>query len=533
LAGIAAGPELNGEFPTQMFASEFLSRDEALSRFMTPLSDSMQNTSVRLPNNRMVTLGSAGTTFLYRPSTPFLNHQIREEYSVDHITGIASDLEKFGQLQECGIAAFTSEDKLHSYLGDSNEFYGTSTDTDDINRISRLGLWVVTVYGHNRQLAAASLNLKKNGHPDRGIQLRGHIHFDPTFLDFLHMQAVENTGQHPQAWSRARSMSRMLELGIRDGVNYSFKDIAECYGVDEDQVWRAHNYVQLPKSVQTLVEENKLAFSGAIELRRLVDIYAEQDVLKIASEASRKNWSAKQVAGEVAKRVNIRSLPPEFQVLVEHDDIKPKQAELIQDMHLSGASDVQLRHFIMWIMRENDPPTLDEIRQEVAKQRSVMRGSQSDLFSVSFDDESAKAQRDKLAASAQKTEVSKTISAISGGIATLKHLIENGGFVDIIDQNPIAEALKKLDEQHIRGIDGLATYFDYETITNFRNLIAGLNGNLSPHQKNGIEAIYAELDELLRYEQFTDVIEQGAKIQDARRRLGTVFVTTNTQEAMF
>ncbi len=153
----------------------------------------------------------------------------------------------------------------------------------EIPEHERLGGRLVTIYGHNRQLGAAAINLATNGHPNRGIALRGRLYVNPTFRQFLRMQAIENTGISPPAWSRARSIARYLELSMRDGEPVTLRGVAEYYGVNEDQVWRATQYVALPAGVQALVEDDRLPYSGAVELRRLMTYFAPQDVEDIAS----------------------------------------------------------------------------------------------------------------------------------------------------------------------------------------------------------------------------------------------------------
>jgi hypothetical protein len=525
--------DVDDEGESRLFSQEFLSRDDAIARFFTPKARSEQNYDVRLGRDRLVTLGNgAGTTLIYNPSVPYMNRQIREKYDVDHIGRIASDLETFGQLQECGIAAFTEESTLKDYISDSSDFYDSDVEMSEIHRHKRLGLWLVTIYGHNRQLAAASSNLKRNGHPDRGIQLRAHVHHNPTFLDFLHMQAVENTGQQPPPWSRARSMTRMFELGIRDGKNYTFKEIADCYGVDEDQVWRAHNYVQLPLSVSEIVEEDgSLSYSGAIELRRLVEVYAEQDIYSLGVEAIRKKWSAKQIAAEVTKRVNVRTLPEEFQALVESDIVKPKQAELIRDMHLAGASGPELRAFIMWITSEHNPPRLNEIREKVAARRSVSRAGQMDIFSGGYDDSTAVSERDRVAITNQRLSVGRVVSHIQGNIAILKHFLDNGAFVDIVDHNPIATAVGNLNGLLADSIDDLSEKIDMSSINELQQLINSLDGSLPPNIRDQIEDIIVSLGQVIYAEMNTDLADQQNRIKAARDRLRSV--SSAQQEVLF
>lgn len=528
---------MQGSDPTnRLFGREMLSRKEALDRCMSPMPRRKQDASVRLQPDRLVRLGNgAGTTLLYRPSTPYLNRQLREEYSVDHYTQIGRQMADFGQLQECGIAAFTNEGSLASYISDSDDFYKTETEAASIVRHRRLGLWIVTIYGHNRQLGAATQNLTKNGHPDRGLMLRGHVHFDPSFSDFLHMQAIENTGEKPPEWSRARSMARMFELGLRDGKNHSLREIADFYGVHEDQVWRSLNYVQLPQEVQTLVEGGLLPYSGAVELRRLQEVYAEQDLIGLAREAASKNWSSKQFAAEVSKRVTVRSLPAEFQAFVNSDNIKPKQAELVLDMYNAGASDAELRQFLTWITRKDDPPTLNEIRARVAARRATSRSTQGDIFQGGYDDDAtAVAERDRLAISTQRADVTKTIGVINAAITTLKDLIENGAYVDLADDKPITRAVADLNGTLLNGIDGLVGVVGAERYQTLIDLLQNLDTHGLPVDiQVELTNVITGFDELLLAEATASSAEQQARITAARERIRQIGAAHHEELTIF
>ncbi|MCA9349345.1 hypothetical protein KC878_04380 [Candidatus Saccharibacteria bacterium] len=519
---------------------ERLSREAALERFMTPQPLRNQNRQVRLVNERLISLGSAGLTLVYRASSPFMNRQLREEYSATHALRIGREIAEFGQLQECGIAVFTDRTTLARYISDSNEFYETTTHQRDIAEHARLGGWFVTIYGHNRQLGVAGVNLANNGHPDRGIALRGRIHRDPSFRDFLRMQAIENTGQMPPAWNRARSMARMYELSVRDQQTLSLKEIAEFYGVDEDQVWRSFNYMELPSEFRELVEASgTLSYSSAIEFRRLLGIYAEQDIFELAKLSIKDGWSTKRTAEEVAKRVKIRSLPAEIQVLVNGENISAKQTELVYDMHLAGASEYELREFVIWITTADPAPRIDDIRAKVAERRRGSRSGQQDIFSGGYDDEEiAERERRNIALASTRMHVGSTVRRINDGLGTLRSLLDNGFLAGVVGNKPIDSAKEGLNGTLQRNLAALLEEISSsdqagDNLRQALKLLQSAEAGLDPSLKSEISRIIIGFEELLMAEADTSDQDQRERLAAARARIQASIPERTIEQSLF
>ncbi len=503
---------------------EFISRDEALERFMTPLPVREQNRSVRWQNEKIHKLGASGDTIVFRPSVPYMNHQLREQYDIDHFLRIGREIAQFGQLQDCGTALFTGRVALEAYIAESNEFYGTSLSPSEIPE-HRLGGRLVTIYGHNRQLGAAAINLSMNGHPDRGIALRGRLHVDPSFRDFLRMQAIENTGQSPPAWSRARSIARYLELSMRDGTPPTFSELAEYYGVHEDQIWRALSYVQLPAEVKKLVETDQLPYSGAIELKRLFGLYAEQDIISLAHRFASEGIRGEKIEQEVAKRVVVKGLPPEVQAFVETKDITTKQAELLREMYDYGASDDELNNLVVWIVSRR--PLMTEIREHVSKWRRKVRTGQLSAFDQLLEGEELKEEKRRVAASTTAMHIGSAVSEVTRQIDALKSLIDNGQLGPAAGNKPVARELQRLNgyfEGALSELNG-SVFVHSSEIRELERLLVNVSGKLDPglHElQDSIARISISLLDLLETEAATSAEDQERRLTDIRDRISRI-----------
>ncbi len=510
-----------GSTQESLFGAQRLTREEAIAKYMTPLPRSQQDLSAGLAPERIYRLGSAGQTIVFRPTTPFMNHQLRETYDPEHFLTIGRELADFGQLQECGVALFTGRKALEAYIKDSNEFYETDVDWHDIPE-HRLGGHLVTIYGHNRQLGAAAINLAANGHPDRGLNLRAHLQVDLEFRHFLRMQAIENTGQSPPAWNRARSISRYLELSARAGDAPSWAELAEYYGVNVDQIWRALNYVKLPPRVMELVETDRLPYSGAIELVRLSGLYAVQDLVELAEEFATDKLSSGKIDQEVSKRVIVKGLPAEIQALVESHHISSKQAELVSQLYDYGVGNKEIEDFVVWIITEE--PSMNVIREVVASRRRDIRNGQLSVFTQQgLTTETQVAEQERVRSSTRRMQIGSTVTSITRQIDALATLLKTGLAGGAIADRPIASKLQEINGYFEGGVERLLATraVDVEALEQLREASDKLNGNLPPALRSRIDEVVLRLDELLASEAASNPAQQAELLDRIKQRIST------------
>lgn len=505
-------------FDLTLFNTERISREEAIQRYMTSLPTRQQDRTVPLGRERIFSMVATGDTLVYRPTSPYMNHQLREAYDVDHLLRIGREIQQFGQLQDCGVAVFTGRQALEMYIRDSNDFYGTDVKAKDIPE-HRLGGHLVTIYGHNRQLGSAAINLEQTGNPDRGILLRARLYKDISFRDFLRMQAIENTGQAPPAWNRARSIARYFELSLRDNQPPTWSELAEYYGISEDQVWRALNYAKLPPTVQHLVEEEKLPFSGAIELTRLEGIYAVQDIIDLAHTFVHNGLSSTKIQQEVSKRVVVKGLPPEIQALVENSQISNTEAEQIKDMCLYGASEAEITNLIAWILTES--PRLHEVREFVSKWKKHVRDGQLNMFSDGLSSDEQVAEAERARTNTTQLMIGRAITDIVRQIAGVKTMLETGIAGGAVTSKPIGATLHKLNGYFDKSLTDLAgiTTVSQQDLDALKGAVERLNGNLNPGTRKNVEKLVAQLEELLELEASTSTEDQAARIETIRQRI--------------
>jgi hypothetical protein len=267
-----------------------LTREQVLARYFKPKAEF---TGEKLPD-QIIEFPGVGELAVISPTSSFIMPQIRNVYDANHLEGIGSNIHTSlaGQLQNCAVALL-SQDSIKQYIDDLNDYFETSIQLEEIPWHDDLSGYMVTIFGHNRQLGVAAHNRFATGHPDHGKQLFVKLIRDPQFWQVLEMQAVENTGMAPNMWERSRAIVRYKELRARDGIPATQEEIAGFFGVDSDQVWRAERYEALPNEIKELVVSEKLPYSGSFELDRLLGLYGREEVYSIAKSLAKKKASSK------------------------------------------------------------------------------------------------------------------------------------------------------------------------------------------------------------------------------------------------
>ncbi|HSX44108.1 MAG TPA: hypothetical protein VLE69_02310 [Candidatus Saccharimonadales bacterium] len=358
----SAGEDLSDFFAPELFENETLfNREQIIDFCFTPheTSSGRKIVDVKLYENGI------GTFAKLAPTSSFIMPQIRDKYDANHIMRLGRNIcdPEAGQLQNCG-AALISANHIEQYVEDLNTFFGTTIEVDDIPYHEKFGGYLVTAFGHSRQLGVGAVNRDNNGDSDTGTPLFFMVFNDPPFWKVLEMQAVENTGLLPNMWERSRAIVHYKAMRTRDGVTPTQQEIAEKFGVDSDQVWRAERYEALPGEIKELVMEDKLPYSGSFELDRLFDFYSEEDVIQLAQRLADRKASTGQVVEEVKKRVIVAHLTPEVFVLVEAGSITLPQAQELNRMKGVAIGSDTINEMAEWISTKK--PDIKEIRKSVS-----------------------------------------------------------------------------------------------------------------------------------------------------------------------
>ena len=274
------------------------------------------------------------------PTSSFIARQIRQVYDANHFQRIGRSMrDDFGGQLQRGQVGLHSEESAERYLIDLNEHFETEYTLDDLAWHKKFAGFLITIAGHNRQLGAAFANVETNGHPDKGIPFQVRLFRDPLFWQALRIQAMENSGQNPHSWEKSREMWTIRRQGPKHGFLVTTEEIAGIFAVDPDQVTRSLRFEELPTEIKLLVRNDKLPFSGAFQLDRLLKLFEEADVIDLARKFAREELTAKDIENEVKKREVVKDLPVDIRLLVDADAVKYSHAEVLADMRRKGVDE--------------------------------------------------------------------------------------------------------------------------------------------------------------------------------------------------
>lgn len=402
---------------------------------------------VRLEDQELATI---------RPSSSFIAHQIRQVYDMNHFRRIGRDIRygKYGQIQR-GFVGLHDDDHVESYLDDLNEHFESEVMTvDDLtwHKIGKHAGFLITIAGHNRQLGIALANLEANGHFDRGIGFQVRVVRNPKFWEALQVQAKENSGQNPHLWERSRQMKTIMAQSAKHGVVLKTDDVAEFFNTDPDQVPRALRYESLPDGIKELVVEDKLPYSGAFELDRLLRLYHEKDVVALAREFAAKKMSSGQIITEIRTREKVKDLPDDIRLLVDAGLLKYKQAEILFDMRVMGVQEEKIVETGLWMALEQ--PTLTEAREAAEREKRAVKNGDRDMFTDEeglAPEERAKIEEEYKLNSARASAAKHSKNALRS-ISAIGGMIKLGAMGQVIDGKPVTA---HIDDDFIAMLDSV------------------------------------------------------------------------------
>lgn len=450
-----------------------LTRAQVLERYLTPADTFSGRPSKEL----LIANNGHGEVAYLNPTSSLIMPQIRDLYSGTHIESVGHSIcdSKIGQLQNAGVALLSAE-AAPQYVADLNNFFGSQIRVEELPWHDKFKGYLVTVFGHNRQLGIAAVNRQQTGHPDHGHQLYARVFRDPAFWEVLQMQAVENTGIAPVMWDRSRAIVQYKALRQRDGLPPTQQEIADVFGITTDQVWRAERYEALPQAIKQLVEEEKLPYSGSFELDRLFPYYDQESVVALAIRLAKKKASSGQIVGEVNKRILVVDLTPEIYLMVEDGQLTLPQAEQLHRLHKFSSLD-RINEIARWIQFKKPP--IADVRREVD---SLVANHQTGNRSLFSDHDAVEPE--------EKAEVAKQISSdgaaehikqqLLGAFAAIKNvqLAYSIGSVptEAAAQNPAAKALQ--DQELIalftkisESDEPLPPWLDHETLEHIDEIL--------------------------------------------------------------
>lgn len=401
-----------------------LTRQEVLEEFMVP-----RETYEGEPSPEEVTrLGNIEMASI-NPMSSLIMPQIRDTYNLDHFLRLGFHIceSEDGQLQNCGVAVHTTKKSALKYLADANEYFESDVQLGEATWNEVLGGYVITMFGHNRQLGVAAYNLHKTGHPNHGHQFVAKVVRNPEFWRALEMQAVENTGLHPKMWDRSRAIVRYKQLRTRDGVPPTQQEIAEKFGVNTDQVWRAERFEALPKSLKAFSVDERLPYSGVVEMDGLIGLYSEEQLVELAKRWAVKNLSAKQIEAEVKKRKVVIDLGPLVFALVDEEKLTLPHVNSLKSMQEIGMPQIEIDEVANWIVLTK--PKQSEVDAGVKKRiKQFLKGMPSMFDEEDPTDtyEEIQARKDRLRAQGQAHNIKTGTEKAMEFLGAIRDAYENG-----------------------------------------------------------------------------------------------------------
>lgn len=397
-----------------LFDERLITRREALQRFFTPRDGCEDMPSTQ---EELVSVGKTEYCFL-NPRSSFVAPQIRDAYDADRILRTGRNIRDSddGQLQNCAVA-FVDADNIDQYLQDLNDYFGSDITTDDLRMHDEWECYIITVFGHNRQLGIAGANLESNGHPDTGVLMMAKVFRNPDFWRVIEAQAVENTGISPPMWDRARSIVMYKKMRVRDGIPPTQQEVAEKFNVDVDQIWRAERYDALPHGIKELVMQKRLPYSGAFELDILIEPYGEEYVTALAAKLAARSASGPQIMKTIRKYQAALKLTPEARLLVEEGALRTADAIILAD-----AADIltagEINEVVTWIALNR--PEHKDVKARVDRiYQDKLQGNMS-MFDADASDPGV---HDAVEAKVRQLRDANTTATVQRGLITITQLL--------------------------------------------------------------------------------------------------------------
>lgn len=439
-----------------------LNRDEVLELCFT----SRDTVTGKPINDRRVKIARAPDAIWIAPGSALIGPQTREKYNWNHLTGIGRDIctSAHGQLQN-GAVGLHDVDHVEQYVSDLNDQFESDLRVDDIPYHQKFGGFMLTIFGHNRQLGIAAHNLYTYGNPNHGKAFEAKLIVNPRFSDALEMQAKENNGMGVPAWVRARHMVNFKRLRLRDGDPVTNDQIAEIWGVDRDQVWRSEVFLELPDPIKLFAERDQLSLSAAIELEQMRGFYDDTEVCALAEQLVKAgHTTVERVRNAVKLRLAVTGLSPEILLMVEKNELRLTQARELQRFNSIKPTRERLNEVATWITLKN----LDAKQSEeyISRQIKLESGNTSSIFDKATDTTITFEERQLLIEGEKnsiiKNKAAETIRRTKAALDSLSNTLQSGVVTaDELVDSPIAQMvgqemgdiLQKIAAGEIQDID--------------------------------------------------------------------------------
>lgn len=465
-----------------LFDERMITRDEALAAFLTPT----EGCEAKKPTREKFFINGKTEYCFVNPRSSFIAPQIRDSYDPRRIvrTGRSIRDSEDGQLQNCGVAVIDPEN-IEQYLTDLNEYFGSNVEVNDLTLHPKLGSYMITVFGHNRQLGIASANIETNGHPDVGVLMAAKVFRNPSFWRVIEAQAVENTGESPAMWDRARSIVMYKKLRNRDGVPPTQDEVAGKFNVDRDQIWRAERYDALPGGVKDLVMAKQLPYSASFELDALIPAYGEEYVVDLASQLADRKASGPQIMEAIKVRSVAVELTPAARSMIEDNALTFPQAVEVVKLN-SILNEDGINHFIAWIGAKR--PDVTEIRKRV---RQTINDKISGKVSIFEQEDKPPEEVEAMAKQIQQAElhsmIQQTMSEITRHLTGMRSVVNAGLLGDLADLKPMLSA----SPDHLYSIleDAATKEDDLPSISNVFSLLKSRINGSNPGLTNQIDEV--------------------------------------------
>jgi ParB-like chromosome segregation protein Spo0J len=244
--------------------------------------------------------------------------------------------------------AYLTEFEAQNYLRDLNAWHGSKhklgdpgKDEDDLGLVpDENGMYRFMIAGHRRRRAmkiASQMASLADGHePDSAylpMEVKVFPHID--FFAAKKIQLTENERKEVEGPEEALELAKYYDMGRNRDEFGSIDECAESLGMSSYKISRSLFFSRLPRGVQNLALEQKLQYTTAVEMHRLMSCYDNREMYDIARRAAKNKWSGARMRAEVTKLVAIRSLPDEVRELYEKKFIDDDIA--IQISKLKGA----------------------------------------------------------------------------------------------------------------------------------------------------------------------------------------------------
>lgn len=270
------------------------------------------------------------TDVFHLPSTTCVElPQARPDYI--GIEELADSIYEGGQLQAAAIA-YLNEPHAQEYLQKLSEWYkkdiqlGDRLGEPDDQAIlpDEHGMYRFMIFGHRRRRAVKLASIKHS--VDNGLEpnpdylpLTARIYTNVSFMDAKRMQLTENKREDVAGPAEALEVARFYEVGKEDGVFSTQTECAEQLGITVYELKKAIRFTRLPGAVQNLAFDDKIEYSVAATLARLVPYCDDAELYEIADQASRLKWNATTTSSRVSELIAVRKLPDDIQDMIDRE----------------------------------------------------------------------------------------------------------------------------------------------------------------------------------------------------------------------